>query len=363
MKKYQKLIKMDNTYIKDVEKTYKLYFPNYETWDATILTDEEFIALYEEYKMGNQFARDKLIISQLKMIYSNVLEFKRKYSNLDLEVEDLLGYANEILIQILDKYEPYNEDGKVNKFPSFVRTWVNWYLLNKVKNVGNTVRIPVNVIRNMKNNAKIERHLAKKDKCPVLGKVYQVGSKKFKYKKLKGYNMDDISDHTSIENQDTNIDDIKQYVKKILNDFEYRIFDMKFIKSFSNNDISLTLEPFSPESYERFRLRAINTFKIYFKNGNRKLIKMFCSDVFEHHNVFGNYNENYTNLSGCFIVTNKDIFQIKFDEIYIDKIKFNGKYVDNNEHVKLRKGVAYNSNELETIYKKIKNKIKENATY
>lgn len=347
-----------DTYIEDLEKAYQRLFPNYSTWDKRIYDDHKFVELYEEYKNNNDMqAREKLIVSQLKMVYAHVLKFKKSNPLITIDVEDLIGYANQFVIESIDKYRPFY-NGKLNKFPSFIRTWVNGYLLNQIKKVGNTVRLPANVIRDITNNRKVERHLAKNNQVPLIGEIYNIDGKDIEFKRLKNYSFDNLDGFEDNGVRDSNMRQLSTNLESILTPFEYKIFQMKYKYSYDDGDIIEKLPPSDRHSFHLLDVTSRNHIHIYYKSGEHKKVviynNLFIEDTYEF-----SYENTHTNLPEiCYI--NADTIKINYDSSTVKKIKFKKKLVENGQEIVLKRGRAYDNNMLNTIYNKIKEKVKGN---
>lgn len=147
-------------YLPSLNKTLKRYFPEYfkkikglsteERKSVPIITQAEINILHNKYKNeGDIKARDKLIYSQLRLVYYYSYQYFMNENKTRLDMEDLLGFANQILVEIIEEYDPYKkreEDGEFNKLPSFIRTWLYYNLHKKQKDYGLAIQLPHNQI-------------------------------------------------------------------------------------------------------------------------------------------------------------------------------------------------------------------------
>lgn len=163
---------MIESYLKDVDNILRREFPAYwqkiknssqykrkKTW---ILSQEEITELHQKYKQSNDIqARNLLIYSQLKLVYFFAKEFYLKNNMTSLDSDELLGFANEILINIIDEYDPFKDkskqdiaNGNVNKLPSFIQTWLFGHLHLKMKHYGSLIKQPDNQITDIAQSKK-----------------------------------------------------------------------------------------------------------------------------------------------------------------------------------------------------------------
>lgn len=155
---------VNKKYLPVLDRILKKNFPEYfkeikgmnkeQRKSVQILTQKEINELHRRYKTeGDIGARDKLIYSQLRLAYYYALKYYQTNNKTNLEAEDVLGFANQILVEIIEEYDPYKqksaEDGKFNKLPSFVRTWLNYRLHKKQKDFGLSIHLPHNQINDL----------------------------------------------------------------------------------------------------------------------------------------------------------------------------------------------------------------------
>lgn len=156
-------------YIPQVTKIIKRHFPEYHERIKNLpkdkrkgiepLTDEEVIKLHKRYIEDNDTkARDILIYSQLSLVCYITKGFYYNINGTKLAPEDLLGFANYILVKLIDTYDPYSQKseeeiskGIINKFPSYIQTWLRFNLYKELKNFGLLIKLPHNRIIDISN--------------------------------------------------------------------------------------------------------------------------------------------------------------------------------------------------------------------
>lgn len=151
-------IELEKRYLPQIDNAIKRNFPDYfkkvkglsksKRKEISILTQTEIIELFDRYKQGDLEARDLLIYSQLKLVYLYTKKFHITNNGTNISEEDLLGFANLILLEILEDYNPYKDktDNEINNFSSFIRTWLEFNLHTELKKYGLTIKLPSNKI-------------------------------------------------------------------------------------------------------------------------------------------------------------------------------------------------------------------------
>jgi DNA-directed RNA polymerase specialized sigma subunit len=151
-------IEIEKRYLPEIDNAIKRNFPEYfkklkglskhRRKEITMLSQSEIIDLFEKYKNGDLFARDLLIYSQLKLVYLYTKRFHICNNGTNISEEDLLGFANLILLEILEDYNPYKDkdSNEINSFSSYIRTWLEFNLHTELKKYGLTIKLPSNKI-------------------------------------------------------------------------------------------------------------------------------------------------------------------------------------------------------------------------
>lgn len=150
-------IDIEKTYLPQIDNIIKRYFPKYferiknlpqsKKKKITILSQEELVELYLKYKEGDIHSRDLIIYSQLKLVYLYAKKFHITQNGTNISEEDLVGFANLILMEIIDDYVPFTEGkSELNNFSSFIRTWLEFNLHTELKKYGLVIKLPPNKI-------------------------------------------------------------------------------------------------------------------------------------------------------------------------------------------------------------------------
>jgi DNA-directed RNA polymerase specialized sigma subunit len=151
-------IEIEKRYLPEIDNIIKRNFPEYfkklkglskqKRKEIIILSQSEIIDLFEKYKKGDLFSRDLLIYSQLKLVYLYTKKFHISNNGTNISEEDLLGFANLILLEMLENYNPYKNENQneINSFSSYIRTWLEFNLHTELKKYGLTIKLPSNKI-------------------------------------------------------------------------------------------------------------------------------------------------------------------------------------------------------------------------
>lgn len=101
-----------------------------------LLTQEEEIELFKKVSQGDQKARERLILCNLRL----VLSISKRYPNYN-NVSDIIQAGNLGLIKAVDKFD-YR---KGNKFSTYATKIINDYICKFLANNLNTIRVPYNM--------------------------------------------------------------------------------------------------------------------------------------------------------------------------------------------------------------------------
>lgn len=182
-------------YIPEMDKILKRMFPKYyqnikglskhQQKNLQFLSQDEVIGLYNKYKQNKDLkSRDTLIISQLPLVFHYAQKFFIENQKTSLTSEDILGFANTTLIELIDDYKPFNEKGEYHKFASYIRTFLDFKLHNIQKDLGYEITMPFNQLNDITNYEKILAQFEMKyAREPYNGESFEIKNKSsvFKY--------------------------------------------------------------------------------------------------------------------------------------------------------------------------------------
>lgn len=118
-----------------------------------VLTREEERKLCERIAAGDAEARDLMILHNWRL----VLWIARKYRHTSLEFADLVQEGNIGLMCAVEKYSLSHEV----KFSTYAFHWVKQAIWRAIENTGNTIRIPVHMLEQVRKVARTTEELAR----------------------------------------------------------------------------------------------------------------------------------------------------------------------------------------------------------
>jgi len=113
-----------------------------------LLTRKEEVELAAKIKKGDRKSRDKLIVSNLRL----VVKISHDFKGFGLPLEDLVAEGNIGLMKAAEKYDP----AKGAKFSSYSAWWIKQSMRRAIDEKSRDVRIPVVFGRNVERIKKIE---------------------------------------------------------------------------------------------------------------------------------------------------------------------------------------------------------------
>lgn len=205
------------------------------------LEREEEIEIFKRVKNGESEAREKVILSHLKL----VVNIAKKYKNTSLSLIDLISEGNLGLIYAIEKF-----DLKKNiRFSTYATCWIKESIYKAMKSKGRNIRIPAY-------------------KCSVLNKINKILSKyisdkkksseKIEFFKEQQYSLEEMENIT-LECQETisydsPIGDTIS-LEEILTDDSYEEIEENLIKENSYNEMYEFIDELDSREKEIIRLR------------------------------------------------------------------------------------------------------------
>jgi len=117
-----------------------------------LLTREREVDLARAAKDGDARSQDQLIAANLRLVVS----IARRYQGMGLSFADLIGEGN---LGLIKAAEYFNVDLGF-RFSTYASKWIRQSITRSLANHSRTVRIPANVIANLRKYLQAERHLA-----------------------------------------------------------------------------------------------------------------------------------------------------------------------------------------------------------
>ncbi|MDZ7859926.1 MAG: RNA polymerase sigma factor RpoD/SigA [Candidatus Krumholzibacteriota bacterium] len=123
--------------IKDIEDFQQRYF--LEVGKYPRLTKEEEIDLARKVQQGDEEAKKRLIMCNLRLVIS----IAKSYRTYNISFLDLIEEGNMGLIKAVDKYDP--ERGF--RFSTYSSWWIKQSISKAVSNYSRTIRIPIHILK------------------------------------------------------------------------------------------------------------------------------------------------------------------------------------------------------------------------
>jgi RNA polymerase nonessential primary-like sigma factor len=120
---------------------------------SPLLSAEEEIHYGRLVKKGDQEARKKMIVSNLRL----VVKIARHYYNRGLEFSDLIEEGNLGLLRAVEKFDP--ERGF--RFSTYATWWIRQTIERAIMNQTRTIRLPIHVLRELNLYLSTARELMK----------------------------------------------------------------------------------------------------------------------------------------------------------------------------------------------------------
>jgi len=119
-----------------------------------LLKKEEEVDLATRAEAGDLRARERLIASNLRLVVS----IARRYQGMGLSFSDLIGEGNLGLIKAAE----YFDVSLGFRFSTYASKWIRQSITRSLANHSRTVRIPANVIANLRKYLRADRALAQR---------------------------------------------------------------------------------------------------------------------------------------------------------------------------------------------------------
>jgi RNA polymerase primary sigma factor len=119
-----------------------------------LLTREEEVDLARRARDGNEKAQEHLVAANLRLVVS----IARRYQGMGLSFADLIGEGNLGLIKAAE----YFDVDLGFRFSTYASKWIRQAITRALANHSRTVRIPANVIANLRKYLRTERTLAQR---------------------------------------------------------------------------------------------------------------------------------------------------------------------------------------------------------
>lgn len=165
---------------------------------------EEEIVLAQRILKGDKAAKDKLIMSNTKLVVS----IAKKYVNHGMAFLDLIQEGNLGLMKAVDKFD-YTRGFK---FSTYATWWIRQSITRALADQSRTIRIPVHMVDNINTINKTKRTLVQRlNRDPTLKEIAEEMDNKFSPEKIQeilNYALDPVSLEKPVgEENDSHVSD------------------------------------------------------------------------------------------------------------------------------------------------------------
>lgn len=125
-----------------------------EIGQTPLLTVKEEVELAKRIKKGDQKARQKMILANLRL----VVKIARDYAQLGLPLLDLISEGNIGLMKAVDRFDP-KKGGKLSTYAAW---WIKQAIKRALANQSKTIRLPAHLVDKISRMRKVQQRIAQK---------------------------------------------------------------------------------------------------------------------------------------------------------------------------------------------------------
>lgn len=251
-----------------------------ENIENPFLSHDEKSRLFLDWKdNGNVKSRDKLLDTLYPLALQLVNKLILKTGNNKVDVKDLQQEANLALVHVLDESD-YNPS--LGTLPTYFRSRLPMYFYRALKDYGNFIRIPDNILKDLSAESKaFDQFVKENGRYPEVGEVIHYKKKEFIFGEKNRINQVFSGNNTVGEDgeetieyfdlisdgEEINFDFINQneVLNQVVNSLSKREREIIYYTFYTNIDISeiiYLLKPYNQQDKKRLYKRAENVLKI-----------------------------------------------------------------------------------------------------
>lgn len=370
--------------------------------DNPFLSHDEKTILFLDWKNNkNVKSRDKLLETLYPLALQLVHDLVNKLGNNNVLVEDLEQEANYALLYTLTESE---YDPSLGTLPTYFRSRLPMFFFRALKDYGNIIRIPDNILKDISSeNKAFDLFVKTNGRYPEMGETYIYKDKinQFGEKKIDTI----VSGNKSVNDEEetaelfdligTEDETNEQFVKneallKIVNSLskqEQEIINLTYFSDMEVSEIVYELKPYTRYDRERLYKRSKNTLKIktnegetcynffVYKGAKKRSLNEVKTTLRPISHPFSENYQEFTTLNMCFAakevvsitLNNEDITDklILIENDSFDTLNTNDKLFQLN--CTLKAGTIYSlqnyNNKVNQIKDKIRKKIVKHYEY
>lgn len=359
------------------------------------LSHDEKTVLFLDWKNnGNVKSRDKLLTTLYPLALQLVHSWVDSLGNNNVAIEDLEQEANLALLYSLEHYDP-----NLGTLPTYFRSRLPMFFFRALKDYGNVIRIPDNILKDISSESKaFDEYVKKHGQYPQPGELVTFKEKQIKIGEKRidtivsgnkpvgevGGDQDEFCELFDLlgTEDEISLDNDQEILAKIVGSLtrrEQEIVRYAYYTKMEISEIVYLLKPVTQHDYARVYRRAKNVLKIetdngevvyqfFVYNGAKKRKKGEVNDEVISpitHKFLENYQET-TNLEMLFSTKN-NIKQVLLNGVSIPYICLENdtlKEVSEGEtlykiQATLKAGSVYSLQNYNNILNKIKDKLRK----
>lgn len=125
-----------------------------EIGQTPLLTVKEEVELAKRIKKGDEKARQKMIMANLRL----VVKIARDYAQLGLPLLDLISEGNIGLMKAVDRFDP-KKGGKLSTYAAW---WIKQAIKRALANQSKTIRLPAHLVDKISRMRRVQQKIAQK---------------------------------------------------------------------------------------------------------------------------------------------------------------------------------------------------------